>query len=126
VHNTTPRPLTITTRAAGQCVTVAVTGAIDAVTTPTFTDAMATAVRAQPSVLLLDLTAVDFFGSHAVRALLNAYHHTLAHDARLVVVCAGIVDRVLAITGTRSMFEIHPTTEHAHRALETSKGVTCR
>jgi anti-sigma B factor antagonist len=105
--------------AGGECAVVTVFGDVDLCTAPRFVDLLLSAVRAGPAVVMVDLTGVEFFGSQALRAMLSVRDVAALWDVRLIVVCGGIVDRVLEVTCTRDMFDCYASVEEARRGRTT-------
>ena len=73
-------------------VVVAVTGDLDLLTTPQLDHAILSALRKQPTALIVDLTRVDFLASVSMN-LLVAVHQKITPAARFGVVADGPVTR---------------------------------
>jgi len=73
-------------------VVIAVTGDLDTLTTPQLDHAILSALRKQPTALIVDLTRVDFLASVSMN-LLVAVHQKITPAARFGVVADGPVTR---------------------------------
>jgi anti-anti-sigma factor len=86
----------VTARAQGSTQLLAVTGQVDIATVETLADGIRDALATEPETIVVDLSAVGFFGSGGLRALLEADGHARASGCRLVVVPGtGVVRRLL-------------------------------
>lgn len=105
-----------TERPAPNCVVLSVLGEIDLVTVPGLETAIAEHVAAAPC-LVIDLSAVTFFGSLGLSALLRAT--TLAEDrgTRLLLVTGDRVRRTMEVTKTAELFTVHESVAAALRSL---------
>ncbi len=92
---------------------LAVTGELDSYTAPAFLDPLDAALADRPVVVVLDLTAVTFFASAALRGLLDAQLRAAVAGVRLAVVASQVVFRVLELTGTLALLDVHPTVRSA-------------
>lgn len=105
-----------TERPAPNCVVLSVLGEIDLVTVPGLEAAIAEHVAAAPC-LVIDLSAVTFFGSLGLSALLRAT--TLAEDrgTLLLLVTGDRVRRTMEVTKTAELFTVHESVDAALRSL---------
>jgi anti-anti-sigma factor len=105
-----------TDRPAPNCVVLSVLGEIDLVTVPSLEAAIAEHVAAAPC-LVIDLSAVTFFGSLGLSALMRAT--TLAEDrgTRLLLVTGDRVRRTMEVTKTTELFTVHESVDAALRSL---------
>jgi anti-sigma B factor antagonist len=83
-------------------VTVSVSGEVDLIESDEFRDAVLASVGPLTTTVVLDLTAVTFFGSSGISALIAA-RQLLLEDGRPLCVddCSDVVERVLEATGLR-------------------------
>ncbi|MDU0287832.1 STAS domain-containing protein [Saccharothrix longispora] len=92
-------------------VIVTVAGELDLDTAPRLRDVL---LGPPPPVLVLDLTAVRFFGSSGLSLLLEANRHARCAGGELVLVAAGrVVLRPLEITGVVRVLTLFPTLAEA-------------
>lgn len=103
-----------TERPAPNCVVLSVLGEIDLVTVPSLESAIVEHVAAAP-YLVIDLSAVTFFGSLGLSALMRAM--TLAEDrgTRLLLVTGERVRRTMEVTKTAELFTVHESVADALR-----------
>jgi anti-anti-sigma factor len=88
--------LHVTSRAQGSTQTLSVTGQIDVATVDTLADGITDALATAPEMIVVDLSAVAFFGSGGLGALLEADGRARASGCRLVVIPGtGVVRRLL-------------------------------
>ena len=84
--------LTIEESWTGRMVVVAVAGDVDMLTAPRLDDAIRSAMRTEPTALIVDLTRVGFIASVGM-TLLIAAHHKITPTARFGVVADGPATR---------------------------------
>lgn len=95
-------------------VVVRVDGDIDTLTSPLLSSYLADRFETNPTVLVLDLTRVQFLGSAGLAALIVAREEAGRRDVKLRLVSAShAVLRPLAATGLSSEFDIYDDTESA-------------
>jgi anti-sigma B factor antagonist len=93
---------------------VHVDGDIDTLTSPLFSSYLADQFETNPSVLVLDLTRVQFLGSAGLAALIMAREEAGRRDTKLRLVSVGhAVLRPLAATGLSGEFDIYDSTAAA-------------
>jgi anti-anti-sigma factor len=91
-----PGNLHVTSRAQGSTEVLSVTGQVDVATTGTLAGRIRDALARAPETIVLDLSAVAFFGSGGLGTLLEADGDARASGCRLVVVPGtGVVRRML-------------------------------
>ncbi len=99
--------LHVTSRAQGSTQVLSVTGQVDVATTDTLAGRICDALSGAPETIVLDLSAVGFFGSGGLRTLLEADGHARARGCRLVVIPGnGVVRRMLDRTKAYKRLEI--------------------
>ena len=105
----------------GATLVVAPAGRLDSVSTPAFEAALQERIAAAPSALVLDLAAVPFVSSAALRVFLSASRR-LGEAGGQLVFCglADNVREVFAISGFDSIFTTHVDRAAALAALASS------
>jgi anti-sigma B factor antagonist len=97
----------------GRQVVVSVSGTLDLLTAPQLTDSIETSLRKQPTVLIVDLSDVEFLASAGMSVLIEA-HHAAAPDTRFAVVADGpATSRPMKIIGLTDMVDLYPTLDEA-------------
>ncbi|MDX6592796.1 MAG: hypothetical protein QOJ13_1992 [Gaiellales bacterium] len=81
-------------------------GELDLVTCRDLDAAIDESFTTDLSVLHLDLKAVTFFDSSAVRCLVECHRRCANHRVRLQVVTSPVIDRVLGLVGFRSATQV--------------------
>lgn len=96
-----------------------VTGELDLSTAPRLCVALAAARRRGARRILVDLSAVEFCDSSALRSLIGERMEVEALGGRLAVVCTpdGPIARLFDITGAHEMLSIHTSADSARSAL---------
>jgi anti-anti-sigma factor len=104
----------VTVEQHGPVAVVAVTGNIDAMTSPQLMDAFSEQISAGNVLLVADLSGVDYTSSAGLRALLASLKDSRREggDFRLAGV-RGEVHRVLELAGFTSILKHYPTVEEA-------------
>jgi anti-sigma B factor antagonist len=88
--------LHVTSREQGSTRVLSVTGQVDIATVDTLSGGIRDALATEPETLVVDLSAVAFFGSGGLSALLEADGRAKASGCRLVVIPGtGVVRRLL-------------------------------
>jgi anti-sigma B factor antagonist len=91
-----PGNLHVASRAQGSTRVLRVTGQVDVGTLDTLAEEISDALAQEPETIVVDLSAVGFFGSGGLRTLLEAEGRTRASGCRLVVIPGtGVVRRLL-------------------------------
>lgn len=108
-----PPLLTLTARPHPDVVVVALAGELDMLTTPGITAALRHAAASGPALLALDLTDVEFIGSHGVSMLVSTLNEVGGAERMRLVGVAGNrrVRRVLELTGVSGLFAQHADVE---------------
>ena len=100
---------------------LALTGEIDAGTAAATRARTLAAVDAHPSALVLDLSAVDFFGSNGIAIVLETAQRAELRGIRFVVVAdRHLVLRPLQVTGVDAQLIIHADLDTALADLRRS------
>jgi anti-sigma B factor antagonist len=95
-------------------VLLALEGEFDLAAAPSARDRFAQAGARRPRSVVLDMAAVTFADSSALRELLRADAALRSEGARLVIAAASPpVERVLDLTLARELLELAPTVEQA-------------
>ncbi|CAN5441578.1 hypothetical protein BH09ACT8_BH09ACT8_00680 [soil metagenome] len=96
-------------RWAGRTAVLSVTGVLDMLTSSHLDTAIASVLAEQPDAVVVDITGVNFLGSHGMNALVAA-HFRAGADIRFLVVAAGpVTARPLTLTGLDEVIAIRPT-----------------
>lgn len=105
---------TVTVRQLGGTVVLTVAGEIDLVTAPALENAVLQTLADPPDLLVIDLTAVEFFSSAGIAVLVLAHRDGAGVSLRIV---AGnrIVLRPLELTGLTEDLAIYPDLDTALR-----------
>jgi anti-sigma B factor antagonist len=105
--------LTVTRRAPGAIV-LHVGGDLDLLTAPGLNAEITKLLTDSPDALVLDLSAVPFFGSSALAVLIQAADAARTRGIRLLLVASNRpVLRPLEVTQTMELFSIHDSVEAA-------------
>jgi anti-sigma B factor antagonist len=109
---------------AGRVVVIAVAGELDMLTAPQLDDAIHSALRKEPTALVVDLTRVDFLGSVAMNLLVGT-HREITPTTRFGVVADGpATSRPIKKIGLDSVIALYQTLGEALAALaETPLGI---
>ncbi|GIH95843.1 anti-sigma factor antagonist [Planobispora siamensis] len=110
---------TVSSDLRGTALVVQVSGELDYGHAPVFRNEMSRVWRAGgPQTVVMDLTTLTFCDSAGVAELIWSLQQSRALGSRLVLVGVhGTLERILAITGLRPVFEISPTVEDALREV---------
>jgi anti-sigma B factor antagonist len=104
----------------GRVVVVAVTGDLDLLTTPQLDHAIRSAMRTEPTALIVDLTRVDFLASIGMN-LLVATRDEIAPTTRFGVVADGpATSRPMKLIGVDTMIAVYQTLGDALDAFSRS------
>jgi anti-sigma B factor antagonist len=91
-----PGNLHVASRAQGSTRVLSVTGQVDVGTVDELADEISDALAQEPETIVVDLSAVSFFGSGGLSTLLEADGRARANGCRFVVVPGtGVVRRLL-------------------------------
>ena len=92
---------------------VSIGGEIDLSTAPAFEAAIATALEANPVVLVIELSQVSFMASVGMR-ILAATQENAGNSAQVAVVANNsAVSRPIQLTGLDKIFSLYPTLDAA-------------
>ncbi|WP_199432999.1 STAS domain-containing protein [Qaidamihabitans albus] len=108
--------LCITRNTTGAAVVVAVSGDVDLTTAPRFEAALVAACdeAGTANTMIIDLTAVSFFGSVGMSLLIEGHERCRQHGLDLRVVADGrTVLRPLQLTGLDRVLDIVPAADGA-------------
>lgn len=95
--------------ASGRVATVVVAGDLDLHTVPALREALLAGTKAQPEVLHVDLSGVEFCDSTGMSVLATAAKRMGVLGGRLVISGAQpLPHRVFALTGLSALAEVHP------------------
>jgi anti-anti-sigma factor len=96
---------------------VSVGGEIDLSTSPAFDAAIATALEEDPSVLVIDLSAVTFMASVGLQ-ILAATQEKFSKSIRIAVVAnSAAARRPIQLTGLDNVIALYPTLDEALTAV---------
>ncbi|UJW32795.1 STAS domain-containing protein [Saccharothrix sp. AJ9571] len=108
---TAEQDITIAVAWHGGAVELAVTGELDTTTAPLLEEAIAYAVKEDPTALVVNLDAVQFLASAGISVLIEA--NCRLPELLRVVTVSEIVLRPLTITGLDRVLPLYPTTRAA-------------
>lgn len=99
--------------ARGSAVVLPVAGDIDMLTAPQFEEALASALRDQPEVLVVDLDKVEFFTSAGLTAMVGAFQQAGDRTALRVVATNSATVRPLQVTALDRKIPVYASREQA-------------
>ena len=112
-----PDRLDIVETRTGRVVVIAVAGDLDMLTAPQLDDAIHSALREEPTALVVDLTRVEFLGSAAMNLLVGT-HREITPTTRFGVVADGpSTRRPMKLIGLDSVIALYQTLGDALAAL---------
>ncbi|WP_290055451.1 STAS domain-containing protein [Amycolatopsis solani] len=97
----------------GGAVVVEVAGDVDTTTAPTLVRAADEELAAQPPVLVVDLTRVEFLASPGLTALLTIHRNAAAGTSVRIVASGRATLRPIQLTGLEDSLSLFPTREAA-------------
>jgi anti-sigma B factor antagonist len=105
----------VTRRSEEDAVVLAVSGAVDEVTAPSLATYLDVVLMGEPSLLVIDLTAVEFMSSAAMNLLIEAQRLTAASSATNVRVAAdgSATSRQMRFIGIDRIIELYSTVYEA-------------
>ena len=107
-------PMDVDVERRGTTSVIRLAGEIDMLTTPTLRAKVTQELQGSPSVLVLDMLAVDFLGSSGLALLVEALDESRARQVTLRLVAnSRPVSRPLQATGLTDLFETYPSVEEA-------------
>ncbi len=99
---------------AKNCVVVSVKGKVDAVTSPAFEKSLADLIEKGDTVLLLNLSALEYISSAGLRSILATAKQLKAKEGKMLFAgLQGPVKEVFKISGFGSIFKIFDTAQEA-------------
>lgn len=117
-HNRSGRFI-VTPRHDGQTLVLHVTGDLDVLTAPTLGTHLDIALASGPSVLIVDLTDVEFLSSAGISVLVETHRLTARTDMSLRVVADGpATSRPMRMMRIDEIIDLYPTVEAAIRGQE--------
>ncbi|MGH3761101.1 STAS domain-containing protein [Actinophytocola sp.] len=108
--------LTVDIDARGTAVVVSVRGELDLATVPVLRDRLDSVgeVSAEPSPLVIDLSAVTFIGSAGLALLVDQHNRCQDRGIPLELVATGsVVPRAIQVTALDQVFSVHDTVDEA-------------
>lgn len=110
---TNPSPCIVSSDWQDSTVIVRCVGVVDMLTAPELEREIAEALGKEPTMLVVDLTAVDFLASCGMSVLI-ATHDECAATVRFVVVADGpATSRPMELIGLSDIIDVRPTVEAA-------------
>ena len=88
--------------------TVFVQGEIDIATAPNLRQALAEAIAARPSRLVVDLSATTFLDCSGARAIIDTHHHIIGGCQIILRAPAPMVRKVIELIGLHQICLIEP------------------
>jgi len=108
----------ITTEKGTNCVIIAVKGKVDAVTSPAFEKSLSELIEKGETILLLNLSALDYISSAGLRSILATAKQLKAKNGKLLFFgLQGPVKEVFKISGFGSIFKIFESAEEALKQI---------
>jgi anti-sigma B factor antagonist len=101
----------------GDGVVLHASGELDLLTTPALTDAITTALRDQPAVLVINLADVGFIASRGLEALVLAHNSSGGTSVR-VVASSRATTRAIEVTGLDTILHVYNSVTAALEAIE--------
>jgi len=106
-------------RSEGDAVVLSVTGDVDEVTAPSLATHLDVVLTAQPTLLVVDLTAVEFMSSAGMNLLLETQRLTAPTPTTMRVAAAGTAtSRPMRIIGLDRILELYATVSDALRGQQ--------
>jgi anti-sigma B factor antagonist len=104
-------------------VVVSCAGVLDMVTAPYLQERLNAVVDRQPSVLIIDLSDVEFLASHGMNVLVTVRRRTAAEVGFAVVADGPVTSRPLKLIGLAEMINMCPTLDQAYEkfGIETAR-----
>jgi anti-sigma B factor antagonist len=120
-HLSPEEQITIDFTLHGEISVVCVAGEVDLSTCESIRETLRTLVDHRPPALVLDLTAIDFFGSSGVAILVDMIEQTARTGVAFAVAADGAcVLRPLRVTNVDSFVGVYPDAASALRAVESA------
>ena len=109
----------VTTSKNGEVTVLHVTGDLDVLTAPTLGTRLDVALAGAPSVLIVDLSEVEFLSSAGISMLVETHRLTERAGMSLRVVAEGpATSRPLRMMSLDDLIDIYPTVDEAVRGRE--------
>jgi anti-sigma B factor antagonist len=96
-------------RWAGRTAVLSVSGVLDMVTHVELDRAIADVLAERPEALVVDITGVNFLGSHGMNALVAAHYRSGSDIPFRVVATGPVTARPLTLTGIDEIISVRPT-----------------
>jgi anti-sigma B factor antagonist len=94
----------------GETVVLHVSGELDTITTPTLANHLDNALMQGPTVVIVDLAAVDFMSSSGLNLLVNVHRLLEKTPVSMRIVADGpATARVMTVTGVDEILDLYPT-----------------
>jgi anti-sigma B factor antagonist len=104
----------VTRRREKEAVVLAVSGAVDEVTTPSLATDLDVVLTGEPALLVIDLTAVQFMSSAAMNLLIEAQRLTAPTATQVRVAADGTAtSRPMRFIGIDRIIDLYPTVDEA-------------
>jgi anti-sigma B factor antagonist len=104
----------IKTEHNGDAIIYRLHGSLDLATSPSVRAALLEAADEGKHEIIVDLSELEFLDSTGLGALIGAHRRALEHDGRVrLVVCEGMISRLLTITGLMKVFAVYRSVEAA-------------
>jgi anti-sigma B factor antagonist len=115
-----PAPLTSSVARDDGIAVVTIGGEIDLSTAPAFEAAISGALAQDPTVLVIELSGVEFMASAGLR-ILAATQEKISKSAQIAVVANNpATNRPIQLTGLDKVFAVYPTLDDALKAVGTT------
>lgn len=107
-------PMDVDVRRSGDASVIRLAGEIDMLTTPTLRARVTEELQEGPSILVLDMLAVEFLGSSGLALLVEALDESRNRSVALRLVAdSRPVSRPLQATGLTDLFDMYSSVEDA-------------
>lgn len=114
---TAPKACGITEQWSGGTVTISVSGVLDMLTSPQLEAAIDSAVRRNPTAVIIDLAEVDFLASAGMGVLVAARDKIPPPTGFAVVADGPATSRPLTMVGLADLIGLHATLAEARAAV---------
>jgi anti-anti-sigma factor len=123
-HLSSEEQITIDFTLHGEISVVCVAGEVDLTTCESISETLRTLLDHRPPALVLDLTAIDFFGSSGIAVVVETIERTAREGVAFAVAAdRACVLRPLRVTTVDSFVGVYPDTVTALRAVESASPV---
>ncbi|QFU86811.1 STAS domain-containing protein [Amycolatopsis sp. YIM 10] len=117
------KPFAVAVKSRRRASVLAVTGDLDLSTAPRLVVIMTRELRKHPSLLVLDLTEVDFLGVPAVAAIMTGWQQRGEHTQLRLVARKRAALRLIHLTGLDDFLAIYDSLETAIQEYPAVAGV---